>query len=92
MQYGALAANKYRQRISGATGKDTEHGSSNGCYKTRRRTKKMTILNKPECIYRPLESEYGNTAKGKRFSQDMATKMSRIEIFKNMEGLENHKG
>ena len=44
MQDGAIAANRDGQIISGATGKDDEHMSSGGSYKTRRGEKGMTIL------------------------------------------------
>ena len=65
MQDGTLAANGYGQRISGATGRDSEHKSRGGGYKTRERKKGMTIPNNPECLYRPLGAERGNTAKWK---------------------------
>ena len=48
MQYGALANNGGGQIIYGATGKDAEHSSSGGGYKTRRRKKGMTIPNNLE--------------------------------------------
>ena len=65
MQDGALAADRDRQSIFVATGKDAEHRSISGGYKTRRRKKGMTIPNNPECLSRPLGDECGNTAKGK---------------------------
>ena len=64
MQDGALASDGYGIDISGATGKDAEHRSSNGGYKTQRRKKGTNIPNNPECLYRPLGAEFGNTAKG----------------------------
>ena len=64
MQYGALADKGYGKSISGAPGKDAEHGFSGGGYKTRRRKKGMTILNNLECLSRTLGAECGNTAKG----------------------------
>ena len=63
MQDGALVADRDRQIISGATGKDSEHGISSRGYKTRKRKKGMTILNNPECPSRPLGDECGNTDK-----------------------------
>ena len=63
MQDGALASNGYGQGISRATGKDAEHRISSVGYKTQRRKKGMTIPNNPECLYRSLGAEYGNTAK-----------------------------
>ena len=65
MQDGALAADGDVKSISGATGKDAEHGSSGGGFKTRRKKEGMTIPNNPECLSRPLGDECGNTAKGK---------------------------
>ena len=65
MQDGKLASNGDGKGISGETGKDAEHGSSRGSYKTQRRKKGMTIPNNPECLSGPLGSECGNNAKGK---------------------------
>ena len=48
MQDGARADEGYGKRISGATGKDDEHGSSGGGYKNRRSKKGMTIPINPE--------------------------------------------
>ena len=63
MQDGELDANRDGQSIPVATGKYDEHGSSSGSYKNQRMKKGMTILNKPECLSRPLGAECGNTAK-----------------------------
>ena len=65
MQDGSLASDRDGQGISGATGKDAEHSSRSGGYKTRRRKKGVTIPNNPECLSRTLGAECGNTAKGK---------------------------
>ena len=51
MQDDTLVSNGDGQDISCATGKDTEHESSSGGYKTRRREKGVTIPNNPECIF-----------------------------------------
>ena len=45
MQYGALASDGYGQSISGATGKDSDHRSSSGGYKTEMRQKNVTMPN-----------------------------------------------
>ena len=50
MQDGALASDREVKSISGATGKDAEHRSSSGGYKTRRKKKGMTIQNNPELL------------------------------------------
>ena len=65
MKYGALSSNRDGKGRSRATGKDVDHMSRSGGYKTRRRKKGMTIPNNPECLSWPLGSECGNTAKGK---------------------------
>ena len=65
MQDGALASYGDGQGISIVTGKDADHGSSIGSYKTRRRKKGMTIPNNPECLSRPMGADCGNTSKGK---------------------------
>ena len=65
MQDGALASNGDGRSICGATAKYSEHGSSSGGYKIRRKKKGMTIPNNPECLSWPLRDEYMNTAKGK---------------------------
>ena len=65
IQYGALDADGDVKIISGATGKDADHRSSGGGYKIKRRKRGATIVNNPECLYRPLGAECGNNAKGK---------------------------
>ena len=47
MKDGALADDGDGKIISGATGKYSEHGSSDGGYKNRRMKKGMTIPNNP---------------------------------------------
>ena len=65
MQDGALAADGGRQSVYVKTGKDDEHRSIGGGYKTRSMIKGMTILNNPECLSRRLGGECGNTVKVK---------------------------
>ena len=48
MQVGTIAADGDGKSISGATGKDAEHGSSGGGNKTQRKKKGMTIPNNSE--------------------------------------------
>ena len=54
MQDGALASHGYGQGISREAGKDDDHGSISGGYKTRRRKMGMTIPNNPDCLVWPL--------------------------------------
>ena len=65
MQDGTLASNGDGQGTSRATGKDANHGSSSGGYKTIRRKKGMTNPKNPERLSRPLGDECGNTDKVK---------------------------
>ena len=65
MQDVALTADGDGQSISRATGKHAEHRSSGGSLKNRRKKKRMTIPNNPECLSRPPGAEFGNTAKRK---------------------------
>ena len=63
MQAGALSADGDGQSISGAAGKDNEHGISNGGYKTRSRKRGVTIPNNPDSLSRPPGAECGDTEK-----------------------------
>ena len=64
MQDGALDSHVDGQGISRATGKDAEHGSRSGGYKTRRGKKGINNPKNQECLYWPLGAECGNTNKG----------------------------